>query len=96
MSGYRLRPRALEDLTAIGDFIAIDDPLRAVSFVDELVEVFARIAENPRAFQRRDDLSPGLRQAVHGRYVVLLKVENDETAVIVRVAHSARRLEDLI
>jgi toxin ParE1/3/4 len=96
VSGYRLRPRAFEDLTAIGDFIAIDDPLRAVSFVDEFVEVFARIVKNPRAFQRRDDLSPGLRQAVHRRYIVLFKVENDETVVIVRVAHGARKLEDLI
>jgi len=35
VSLYRLRPKAVEDLEAIGDFIATDDPVRAVTFVDE-------------------------------------------------------------
>lgn len=95
MSAYRLRPKAVEDLEAIGDFIAADNPARAVSFIDEVLAVCARIAERPRAFQRRDDLAPGLRQAIHGRYLVLFTADG-EGAVIERVVHGARRLGDLI
>ncbi len=95
MTAYRLRPKAADDLQAIGDFIAADDPGRAVSFIDEMLAVCARIAERPRAFQRRDDLALGLRQAVHERYLVLFTAD-DEGVVIERVVHGARRLEDLI
>ena len=95
MAAYRLRPAAVQDLEAIGDFIAVDDPARAVSFIDELRALCGRIAERPRAYQRRDDLAPGLRQAVHGRYLVLFTA--DEAGVVIeRILHGARRLEDLL
>jgi plasmid stabilization system protein ParE len=45
VSGYRLRPKAIADLEAIGDFIAADHPARAVSFIDELKALCSRIAE---------------------------------------------------
>ncbi len=95
MSGYRLRPKAVEDLEMIGDFIAADDPARAVSFIDEMLSICSRIAERPRAFQRRDDLAAGLRQAIHGRYLILFAADEDGV-VIERIVHGARRLEDLI
>jgi toxin ParE1/3/4 len=95
LSAYRLRPRAAADLEEIGDFIASENPQRAITFVDEIAAVFRHIAENPRAFQRRDDLLPGLRQAVHGHYLILFQTD-DAGVVIVRVVHGARRLEDLI
>ncbi len=94
MSGARLRPKAVEDLEAIGDFIAADDPARAVSFIDEIASLCARIAENPRAYRRRDDLAKGLRQAIHGRYLIFF-TPDEEGIVIERVLHGARRLEDL-
>lgn len=95
MSGYRLRPRAVEDLEAIGDFIAADNPARAVFFIDEMLAACGRIAERPRACQRRDDLAPGLRQAVHGHYLILF-TDGGDAVVIERVLHGARRLEDLL
>jgi len=78
----------------IGEFIAADKSAEAVTFVDELIAARSRIAEHPRAFQRRDDLADGLRQAVHRRYLILFTV--DESGVVIeRVVHGARRLEDL-
>jgi toxin ParE1/3/4 len=94
VSGYRLRPKAVEDLETIGDFIAANNPAKAVAFVDDLIAVSSRIAEQPRAFQRRDDLAEGLRQAVYRRYLVLLTAD-ERGVVIERVVHGARRLEDL-
>lgn len=95
MTRLRLRPKAIADLEAIGDHIAADNPARAVSFVRELRDVCASIADRPRAFCRRDDLASGLRQAVHGRYLLLFTVDEDRV-VIERVVHGARRLEDLL
>ena len=95
MSSYRLRPKALEDLEAIGDYIAAENPIRAVSFVSEIEAVCARVADQPRACRRRDDLARGLRQAIHGRYLILF-TEDPEGVVIERVVHGARRLEDLL
>ena len=95
MSGWRLRPKAVEDLQAIGDFIATDNPARAVSFIDDLLALCAGIAERPRAYRRRDDLAPGLRQAIHGRYLILFTAGED-AIVIERIVHGARRLENLL
>lgn len=95
MSGFRLRPKAVDDLEAIGDFIATDNPARTVTFIDDLLGVCAQIAERPQAYQRRDDLAPGLRQAIHGRYLALFTFDADGV-VIERVLHGARRLEDLL
>jgi toxin ParE1/3/4 len=95
LSAYRLRPKVLEDLEAIGDFIAIDGPVRALSFIDEMLGLFERIAERPASFQRRDDLARGLRQAIHGRYLIFFTADVD-SVTIERVLHGARRLEDLL
>ncbi len=95
MSAYRVRPKALEDLEAIGDYIASDNPIRAVSFIDDMKDLFSRVARQPRIYRRRDDLAKGLRQAVRGRYLILF-TEDPEGVVIERVIHGARRLEDLI
>lgn len=95
MSRYRLRPKAVEDLGNIADYIAAANPVRAVSFIDEIENLCARIAEQPTRFPRRDDLAAGLRQAVHGRYLILF-TNDDAGLVIERVIHGARRLEDLL
>lgn len=102
MSGraLRLSPRALADLAEIGDRIALDAPIRAVTFVDELLDACRRAGERPEAFPARPDLAPGLRVAVHGRYLVLFRVLPDpggrgEEVRVERVVHGARRLRGL-
>jgi len=83
------------DLETIGDFIAADNPAKAVAFVDLQTAVCSRIAEHPRAVQLRDDLAEGLRQAVNRRYLILFTAE-DSAVVIERVVRGAPpRPEDL-
>jgi toxin ParE1/3/4 len=95
VSSYRLRPKALEDLRKSGDFIAADNPHRAVTFIDELLAVCEQAAERPAAYRRREDLAPGLRQAIHGRYLILFTA-TVQGVIIERIVHGARRLEDLL
>ena len=75
----------------IGDYIARDNPTRALTFVQELEALARRVAANPGHFPARDDIEPGLRIAVLGRYK-LICLERPDAVRIVRVLHSARDL----
>ncbi|HEY6431253.1 MAG TPA: type II toxin-antitoxin system RelE/ParE family toxin [Acetobacteraceae bacterium] len=92
-----LSPRAVTDLEEIADYIARDNPVRAASFVAELEAKCRAIVETPALYPARTDLAPGLRMAVHGRYLVLYRDLPDENTVRVeRVLHSARNLPRLL
>jgi toxin ParE1/3/4 len=85
-----LSPRAQLDLEEIGDYIARDNPARAISFLEELKAHCERILAMPGAYSSRDDLGAGIRMAVHGRYLILFR--SDPAGVRVeRILHSARR-----
>jgi toxin ParE1/3/4 len=56
-------PAARVDLIEIGDFIATDNPDRAVSFVAEIEAKIIKVATRPESFPARDELHEGLRSA---------------------------------
>jgi toxin ParE1/3/4 len=56
-----ISPLAERDLEAIGDYIASDNPLRALSFVAELRTLCAKIAKAPRAYRARPELGKDIR-----------------------------------
>ena len=64
-------PQAETDLEAIGDYIARDNPRRAMSFVRELRAQCRKIAKAPKAYRPRPELGPGLRSCPYGNYLVL-------------------------
>jgi len=84
-------PLAEQDLEFIGDYIAADNPARALTFVLELQEQCQRIARNPLGYRARPELGEGLRSCAHGNYVIFFEVEPDEVAVV-RILHGARDL----
>ncbi len=88
MGLYRLSPRAQTDLDEIADRIAPDNPLRTVTFVDELTGKFEKIGDHPLAYGHRSELPSHCRAAVHGNYRIIYKVE-EEVPVILRVFHAA-------
>jgi len=87
-------PRAGLDLEEIGDYIARDNPIRAISFLRELERQCQRIAKRPAAFPVRDDLAAGIRMAVHGKYLIFFRVM-DKTVRVERVIHGARNLRNV-
>jgi len=84
-------PAARADLIEIADFIAQDDPGRALSFVAEIEARMRAAAERPMSFPARDELHEGLRAARHGRYLIFFVEQGDEVQVV-RVLHGARDL----
>lgn len=59
------------DLEAIGDYIAEDNPRRAVSFIGEIREKIDGIGRQPLLYQLRPEIGEGARLAAVGRYVIL-------------------------
>ena len=87
--------RAEADLEGIADYIALDNPGRAVSFVRELRTRCMRLAEQPRANRLREEFGTGVRAAVLGSYLVLY-AERRGVLLIERVVHGARDLGRLV
>jgi toxin ParE1/3/4 len=56
-----ISPLAERDMESIGDYIAEDNPARALSFVAELRTVCAKIAKTPQSFRARPELGEGIR-----------------------------------
>ncbi len=89
-----LSPAAESDLEAIGDYIAMDNPRRAVSFIREMRARFEGIAAAPRSAPLRENIGPGIRVAPHGSYLIFYRIADDGIR-IERVLHGARDLRRL-
>lgn len=71
------------DLEAIGDYIAQDNPARAVSFIRELERCCQEIAEMPQAWQLVPRYeAQGIRRRVHGRYLIFYSISTDQITVL--------------
>ncbi|MDL2406196.1 type II toxin-antitoxin system RelE/ParE family toxin [Rhizobium calliandrae] len=80
---------AENDLEQIADYIAQDNPRRALSFVRELRSKCEDLVDNPNGFA----LVPGyehhgIRRRVHGNYLIFYRVESVKV-VIIHVVHGA-------
>ncbi|MBP1886590.1 type II toxin-antitoxin system RelE/ParE family toxin [Sinorhizobium mexicanum] len=80
---------AENDLEQIADYIAQDNPRRALSFVRELRSKCEDLIDSPNGFA----LVPryehhGIRRRVHGNYLIFYRVESTKV-VIVHVLHGA-------
>ncbi len=82
-----IAPRALADLEAIGDFVARENPRRAISFVGELRDRCLSLSENPERFPLAERLA-GVRKISHGSYLIFYSVYPDRVT-IARILHAA-------
>jgi toxin ParE1/3/4 len=94
MKSVVVSDKAESDLADIADYISLDNPRRALSFTEELEARFVDIGERPMSFPARPDWGVNKRSAVHGRYVIIFLV-NDEDIKILRVVHGARDIDEM-
>lgn len=87
---FRVTALAERDLADIGDYIALENRTRAVSFIAEIEARFAEIATRPNIYRLRDEVLPTIRAANHGRYLIYFRCEAKGDVVFLRVLHSAR------
>ena len=79
------------DLEAIADYIAQDNPMRAVSFIREIREELRLVGQNPLLYQLWPEIGEDARLAVVGRYVILFHIVG-EVVRIERVIFGGRDL----
>lgn len=84
---------AEKDLEEIGDYIAIDNPRRAISFIAELRGQCRKICLNPEGYRNRTELSEKIRSCAFGKYVIFFEAE-DQQITIIRILHGARDLKE--
>ncbi|WP_417476649.1 type II toxin-antitoxin system RelE/ParE family toxin [Maricaulis sp.] len=72
---------AQADLEEIGDYIASDNPIRALSFIAELRSRCATLTEFPESGPVRPDLGEGMRSITHRAYVILYRTGDDAVRV---------------
>lgn len=83
------------DLDSIAEFIAQDNPQRAVTFIREIRQKIHRIGEQPLLHQLRPEIGESARLAVVGRYVILFRILDDAVR-IERVVYGGRDLPSLL
>jgi toxin ParE1/3/4 len=87
---------AKADLIAIGDFIRPQNPERAVTFVEELLDRSYALADMPRAYPLVPRYEKfGIRRTVHRDYLIFYRV-HEELIEIIRILQGARDYETLL
>ncbi|MGA2052006.1 MAG: type II toxin-antitoxin system RelE/ParE family toxin [Opitutales bacterium] len=87
-----LTPRAIEDLRAIVEYIAADNPGRALTFGEELIERALSLGEWPNAGRMVPEIhDSAVRELIHQSYRIVFKIQAGAKVVyVVRFWHAAR------
>ena len=75
----------------IGDYIARDNPRRAVTFIAELRGRCEALLATPEGYPIVPEYGSNIRRIVHGNYNIYYRVVGDQI-VLKTVRHSARRV----
>lgn len=93
--GFRLLPRAIEDIEAIANYIKADNPTAAENWVDRLYQRFVTLGEASGMGVSRPEIGARLRLFPVGNYLILYH-EEPHGVDIVRVVHGRRNPENWI
>jgi len=87
---------ARSDLAAIGRYIGADNPARAASFVDELVDRCEDLATMAERFQLVPDFaSQAIRRRPYQGYLIFYRIAGN-TVEILHVLHGAQEWDRLL
>ena len=86
---------AKADLEEIADYIACDNPKRAISFVEEIVGKCQNITIFPRSSRVQSEFSHNLRILTYKRYAICYTCD-DEFVRIERIIAGERNIIDLL
>lgn len=73
MKDLVISERATDDLTEIWLYIAVDSPVAADRFLDELYRACQTLCDNPDIGRLRDDLQSGVRCLPYRRYLIFYR-----------------------
>ncbi|MDO9204353.1 MAG: type II toxin-antitoxin system RelE/ParE family toxin [Methylotenera sp.] len=96
MLELRFTAFARDDLLQILQFIALDNPKRAQSFVAELRQQCQSLAQFPNMGVAKPEYADGIRMLAYQRYLIFFSVQESKSVLIERVLHSARNISDIL
>jgi len=87
---------ARNDLAAVGDYIRLRNPIRAASFLAQLLDHCESLADMPL----RNPVVPryehqGIRRSVHANYLIFYRVGTEHIEVL-HVLHGAQDYEPIL
>jgi len=85
----RITQAAFADLRDIGHWIALDDPERAIAFVQELAEKCLRLSDRAFLYPTAPEAGPRRQERRHRKYLILYHV-GAETIEVLHVVHGSR------
>lgn len=88
-------PLAEADLEEIGDYIARDNPARAITFIQEIRELCHNITAVPEGYPLRPELGENIRMVPFRRYLIFYTA-GIESVRIERILHGARDISNLL
>ncbi len=88
--------QALGDLDEIFDFIAADNPRRAVTYIEEIRQACQGLCNTPRMGVDRPDLRPGLYILPLWRRIVIAYELPPDTVDVLRVFSGGRDYEAIM
>ena len=81
--------QAETDLEQIADYIALDNPIRALSSIEEIEQKRLSIGDIPKAFPIVSELIElGIRKRVYQNYSIFFCIESNQVFII-RILNSA-------
>ncbi len=87
---------AKADLFEIKAFIRPHNPIRAASFIDEILDRCTALSAMPFAFKLIPRYEQhGIRRCVHRDYLIFYRVK-EELIEVIRILHGARDFEALL
>ncbi len=88
-------PEAKRDLAGIADYIAADNPRRAVTFIEELEQRCMVLGKAPHAPRRFPQLGADAYILPYRNYIIIYRILATEVS-IARILHGARDIMALI
>jgi plasmid stabilization system protein ParE len=91
-----IEPAADGDMEAIGEWIAVDSPGRAVSFIVEIRARCTSLGDLPNAYPLiPSHENSGIRRCPFRDYLIFYRV-TDESVEVLRVLYGARDIDSLL
>lgn len=83
--------RADEDLIEIWSYIAAENIVAADRILDAIDARWRQLAQHPYSGVARDDIAPGIRHLIAGKYFILYRIVGNAVEII-RVLNSRRKI----
>lgn len=90
-----LTEAAEQDLEAIGDYIAEDNPIKASETVLRIVQAIESLDAFPERHPVQEQLPEGHRFLIVGNYVAVYRVE-EQVVYVIRIVQGSRDMTRLI